>query len=160
MIIAIITINMTSLTQEQKAEIVRLYKLKVLNKNIATIMGLSKHVVNNYIYKDYLKTNERAKNTAAHLKLSDDVIEMYKNGLSYKTIAQRTGLKYFHICEIIKHTTYRRRQGITIKNLKEVQRMYLEGNRISTISYKLDLPYGQVEYWVRKIRLGVYTSVH
>ncbi len=61
MIIAIITINMTSLTQEQKAEIVRLYKLKVLNKNIATIMGLSKHVVNNYIYKDYLKTNERAK---------------------------------------------------------------------------------------------------
>ena len=151
---------MTSLTQEQKTEIVRLYKLKILNKNISTIMGLSKHVVNNYIYKDYLKTNERAKNTASHLKLSDDVIEMYKNGLSYKTIAQRTGLKYFHICEIIKHTTYRRRQGITIKNLKEVQRMYLEGNRISTISYKLDLPYGQVEYWVRKIRLGVYTSVH
>lgn len=151
---------MKSLTEEQKTEIVRLYKLKILNKNIATIMGLSKYVVNNYIYKYYLKTNERAKNTAAHLKLSDEVIEMYKNGLPYKTIAERTGLKYCHICEIIKHTNYRRRQLITIKNLVEVQRMYQEGNRISSISYKLDLNYGQVEYWVRKMRSGVYKSVH
>ena len=151
---------MTSLTQDQKTEIVRLYKLKVLNKNIATIMGLSKHVVNNYIYKEYLKTNDRAKNTGAHLKLADDVIEMYKNGLPYKTITERTTLKYHQICEIIKLTSYRRRQGITIKNLGEVQRMYEQGNRIATISYKLDLSYGQVEYWVRKIREGVYTSVH
>ena len=151
---------MTSLTQDQKTEIVRLYKLKVLNKNIATIMGLSKHVVNNYIYKDYLKTNDRAKNTASHLKLADDVIEMYKNGLAYKTISERTTLKYHQICEIIKLTSYRRRQGITIKNLREVQRMWEDGYRIATISYKLDLSYGQVEYWVRKIREGVYTSVH
>ena len=151
---------MTSLTQDQKTEIVRLYKLKVLNKNIATIMGLSKHVVNNYIYKDYLKTNERAKNTGAHLKLADDVIEMYKNGLAYKTISERTTLKYHQICEIIKLTSYRRRQGITIKNLREVQRMWEDGYRIATISYKLDLSYGQVEYWVRKMREGVYTSVH
>ena len=151
---------MTSLTQDQKTEIVRLYKLKVLNKNIATIMGLSKHVVNNYIYKEYLKTNDRAKNTGAHLKLADDVIEMYKNGLPYKTIAERTTLKYHQICEILKLTTFRRRQGITIRNLGEVQRMYEQGNRIATISYKLDLSYGQVEYWVRKIREGVYTSVH
>ena len=120
---------MTSLTQEQKLEIVRLYKLKILNKNISTIMGLPKHVVNNYIYKDYLKTNERAKNTAAHLKLADEVIDMYKN-------------------------------GITIKNLREVQRMWEDGYRIANISYKLDLNYGQVEYWVRKMREGVYTSVH
>ena len=151
---------MTSLTQDQKTEIVRLYKLKVLNKNIATIMGLSKHVVNNYIYKDYLKTNDRAKNTGAHLKLADDVIEMYKNGLAYKTISERTTLKYHQICEIIKLTSYRRRQGITIKNLREVQRLWEEGTRIATISYKLDLSYGQVEYWVRKMREGVYTSVH
>ena len=151
---------MTSLTQEQKTEIVRLYKLKVLNKNIATIMGLSKHIVNNYLYKDYLLTNERAKNTAEHLKLADQVIEMYKNELPYKTISQRTGLKHCHICEIIKLTTFRRRQGITIKNLREVQRLWESGSKISTISYKLDLNYGQVEYWVRKIREGVYTSVH
>ena len=151
---------MTSLTQDQKTEIVRLYKLKVLNKNIATIMGLSKHVVNNYIYKEYLKTNDRAKNTGAHLKLADDVIEMYKNGLTYKTISERTTLKYHQICEIIKLTSYRRRQGITIKNLREVQRLWEEGTRIATISYKLDLSYGQVEYWVRKMREGVYTSVH
>lgn len=151
---------MTSLTQDQKTEIVRLYKLKILNKNIATFLGVSKYVVNNYIYKEYLKTNERAKNTGAHLKLADDVIEMYKNGLSYKTIAERTGLHYHQICEIIKLTTYRRRQGITIKNLREVQRLWEEGTRIATISYKLDLSYGQVEYWVRKMRSGVYTSVH
>jgi cyanate lyase len=151
---------MTSLTQEQKTEIVRLYKLKVLNKNIATIMGLSKHVVNNYLYKDYLLTNERAKNTAEHLKLADQVIEMYKNELPYKTISQRTGLKHYQICEILKLTNFRRRQGITIKNLREVQRMWEEGSRIASISYKLNLNYGQVEYWVRKIRTGVYTSVH
>lgn len=151
---------MTSLTQEQKTEIVRLYKLKILNKNIATIMGLSKYVVNNYIYKTYLKTNERSKNTADHLKLADQVIDMYKNGLTYKIISERSGLKYHQICEILKLTTYRRRPGITIKNLREVQRMWEEGTRISNISYKLDLSYGQVEYWVRKMRSGVYTSVH
>lgn len=151
---------MTLLTQDQKTEIVRLYKLKIINKNIATIMGLSKYLVNNYIYKDYLKTNERSKNTAEHLKLADEVIDFYKNGLTYKKIAQSTGLKYHQICEILKLTTYRRRQGITTKNLREVQRMWGEGIRISTISYKLDLNYGQVEYWVRKMRSGVYTSVH
>lgn len=151
---------MTLLTQEQKIEIVRLYKLKILNKNISTIMGLSKYVVNNYIYKDYLKTNERCKNTAAHLKSADDVIDMYKNGLTYKTIVERTGLKYHNICDIVKLTTYRRRQRLTIKNLKEVQQMYEEGSRIANICYKLDLNYGQVEYWVRKMRTGVYTSVH
>lgn len=151
---------MTSLTQDQKNEIVRLYKLKILNKNIATMMGLSKHVVNNYIYKDYLKTNERAKNTAAHLKLADEVIDMYKNGITYKAIGERTSLKKHQICEILKLTTYRRRPLITIKNLREVQRLWEEGSRIATISHKLDLNYGQVEYWVRKIREGVYTSVH
>ena len=85
---------------------------------------------------------------------------MYKNGITYKAIAERTSLKYHHICEILKLTTFRRRPGITIKNLREVQRMWEDGYRIANISYKLDLNYGQVEYWVRKMRSGVYTSVH
>jgi len=151
---------MTSLTQEQKDEIVRLYKLKVLNKNIATIIGISRGVVNNFLYKEYLKTNERSKNNSAHLKLADEVIEMYKNDYPYKQISERTGLAHHQICDILKLTTYRRRQGITIKNLREVQRLWEEGYKIANISYKLDVPYGQVQYWVRKIRTGVYTSVH
>ena len=93
---------MTSLTQEQKTEIERLYKLKILNKNISTIMGLSKHVVNNYIYKDYLKTNERAKNTAEHLKLADEVIDMYKNGITYKAIAERRSVRKLYVETLVK----------------------------------------------------------
>jgi hypothetical protein len=34
---------MKTLTDEQKQEIVRLYKLKIMNKNIAQILGLNKH---------------------------------------------------------------------------------------------------------------------
>ena len=151
---------MTSLTQDQKNEIIRLYKLKILNKNIATFLGVSAHVVNNYLYKDYLKTNERAKYTSEHYKQADLVIEMYKNDYPYKQISERTGLRHHQICEIIKLTTHRRRQGITIKNLKEIQRLWEEGYKIASISYKLDVPYGQVQYWVRKIREGVYTSLH
>lgn len=151
---------MTSLTQEQKDEVVRLYKLKVLNKNIAKFIGVSTHVVNNYLYKEYLKTNERSKYTGEHYKQADLVIEMYKNDYPYKQISERTGLSHHHICEIIKLTTHRRRQGITIKNLKEVQRLWEEGYKIANISYKLGIPYGQVQYWVRKIRTGVYTSLH
>ncbi len=77
---------MTSLNQQQKDEIVRLYKLKVMNKNIATILNISRHIVNNYIYKDYLLTNERAKNTCAYMKDADQVIELYVKGLPYKEI--------------------------------------------------------------------------
>lgn len=151
---------MTSLTQDQKNEIIRLYKLKILNKNIATFLGVSAHVVNNYLYKDYLKTNERAKYTSEHYKQADLVIEMYKNDYPYKQISERTGLRHHQICEIIKLTTHRRRQGITIKNLREIQRLWQDGYKIASISYKLDVPYGQVQYWVRKIREGVYTSLH
>ena len=157
---ATLTTNMTSLTKEQKDEVIRLYKLKIKNKNIATILGISFNVVNNFLYKEYLKTNERAKNNGAHFKQADQVIEMYKNDYPYKQISERTGLAHHHICEIIKLTTFRRRQGITIKNLREVQRLWEEGYKIANISYKLDIPYGQVQYWVRKIRTGVYTSVH
>lgn len=151
---------MTSLTQEQKAEIERLYKLKILNKSIAKFLGISPHIVNNYLYKEYLLTHERAKNTCSHLEKSEEVLNLYKKGEPYKKISEITGLPYYHICDILKLTTFRRRQGITIKNLREVQRMLLEGYRISTISYKLDIPYGQAQYWAKKIRSGVYTSLH
>ncbi len=151
---------MTSLTQDQKNEIIRLYKLKIENKNIASFLGLSKHVVNNYLYKDYLKTNERSKYTGEHLKQADVVIEMYKMDYPYKQISERTGLRHHQICSVIQLTTHRRRQGITIKNLKEIQRLHEQGMRIANISYKLDLSYGQVQYWVRKMRSGVYTSLH
>jgi DNA-binding NarL/FixJ family response regulator len=151
---------MTSLTQTQKDEIARQYRLKIENKNIATFLGLSKHIVNNYIYKEYLKTNERSKYTSEHYKNADQVIEMYKLDFSYKQISERTGLRHHQICEVIKLTTYRRRQGITIKNLREVQRLWEQGMKIANISYKLELSYGQVQYWVRKMRSGVYTSLH
>jgi hypothetical protein len=151
---------MTSLTQDQKDEIARLYRLKIENKNIATFLGLSKHVVNNYLYKDYLKTNERSKYTGDHYKQADVVIEMYKMDYPYKQISERTGLAHHQICSVIQLTTHRRRQGITIKNLKEIQRLWQEGMKIANISYKLEIPYGQVQYWVRKMRSGVYTSLH
>ena len=151
---------MTSLTQEQKAEIERLYKLKVLNKNIAKFLGISHYIVNNYLYKEYLLTNERAKNTCSHWEKSDEVIRLYKNGSPYKEIMQITGIEYHHVSDILKQTTFRRRQGITIKNLREVQRLMEEGYKKSSISRKLDLPYSQVEYWVKKIKSGVYTSLH
>lgn len=151
---------MTLLTQDQKDEIIRLYKLKVLNKNIATFLGISTHVVNNFLYKEYLKTNERSKYTGEHYKQADEVIEMYKMDFPYKQISERTGLKHHQICSVIQLTTHRRRQGITMKNLKEIQLLWEKGMRISNISYKLDLPYGRVQYWVRKMREGVYTGLH
>lgn len=151
---------MTSLTQEQKEEIIRLYKLKVLNKNIAKFIGVSNHVVNNYLYKEYLKKNERSKYTGEHLKQADEVIEMYKMDFPYKQISERTGLKNHQICSILELTTHRRRQAITIKNLKEIQLLWEKGMRIASISYKLNLPYGRVQYWVRKMREGVYTGLH
>lgn len=150
---------MTSLTEEQKDEIARQYKLKIMNKNIAKFLGLSTHVVNNYIYKEYLKTNERSKYTGEHYKIADQVIEMYKMDFPYKQISERTGLSHNQICSVIQLTTHRRRQGITIKNLREVQRLWEEGYKIANISHKLNLNYGQVQYWVRKMRSGVYTSL-
>jgi transposase-like protein len=150
---------MTSLTQAQKDEIARQYRLKIMNKNIAKFLGISTHVVNNYIYKEYLKTNERSKYTGEHYKNADQVIEMYKLDFPYKQISERTGLSHHQICSVIQLTTHRRRQGISIKNLREIQRLWQEGMKISNISYKLDLNYGQVQYWVRKMRSGVYTSL-
>lgn len=148
---------MTSLTQEQKDEIVRLYKLKVMNKNIATIMNISKNLVNNYIYKEYLLTNERAKNTCNHFKSADQVLELYKKGVSYKEIMYKTGVKYYHICEILKLTKERRLQGLSIKIVRQIENMVAENRRTCDIAKELNLDYNRVSHWVRKAkREGVH----
>lgn len=143
---------MTSLNQQQKDEIVRLYKLKVMNKNIATILNISKHLVNNYIYKEYLLTNERAKNTCAHLKSADQVLELYKKGFPYKKIMEMTGVKYHQLCEIIKLTEERRVKGLTINIVRKIERMVEEKMRTCDIAKELDLDYNRVSHWVRKAR--------
>jgi DNA-binding CsgD family transcriptional regulator len=143
---------MTSLTQEQKDEIVRLYKLKVMNKNIATIMNISKNLVNNYIYKEYLLTNERAKNTCNHFKSADQVLELYKKGVSYKEIMYKTGVKYYHICEILKLTKERRLQGLSIKIVRQIENMVAENRRTCDIAKELNLDYNRVSHWVRKAK--------
>jgi DNA-binding CsgD family transcriptional regulator len=143
---------MTSLTQEQKDEIARLYKLKILNKNIATIMNISKHLVNNYIYKDYLLTNERAKNTCSHMNHADEVLELYKKGLPYKDIMLMTGVKYHHLCEILKLTDHRRVKSLSIKIVRQIERMVVENRRTCDIAKELDLEYNRVSHWVRKAK--------
>jgi hypothetical protein len=143
---------MTSLTQDQKEEIARLYKLKILNKNIATIMNISKHLVNNYIYKDYLLTNERAKNTCSHMNHADEVIELYKKGLPYKDIMLMTGVKYHHLCEILKLTEHRRVKSLSIKLVRQIERMVEENWRTCDIAKELDLEYNRVSHWVRKAK--------
>ena len=143
---------MTSLTQEQKDEIVRLYKLKVMNKNIAAIMNISKNLVNNYIYKEYLLTNERAKNTCNHFKSADQVLELYKKGVSYKEIMYKTGVKYYHICEILKLTKERRLQGLSIKIVRQIENMVAENIRTCDIAKELNLDYNRVSHWVRKAK--------
>ena len=143
---------MTSLTQEQKDEIVRLYKLKVMNKNIATIMNISKNLVNNYIYKEYLLTNERAKNTCNHFKSADQVLELYKKGVSYKEIMYKTGVKYYHICEILKLTKERRLKGLSIKIVRQIENMVAENRRTCDIAKELNLDYNRVSHWVRKAK--------
>jgi DNA-binding CsgD family transcriptional regulator len=143
---------MTSLTQEQKDEIARLYKLKIMNKNIATIMNISKHLVNNYIYKDYLLTNERAKNTCSHMNHADEVLELYKKGLPYKSIMLMTGVKYHHLCEILKLTEHRRVKSLSIKIVRQIERMVVEKRRTCDIAKELDLEYNRVSHWVRKAK--------
>ena len=143
---------MTSLNQEQKHEIVRLYKLKVMNKNIATILNISRHVVNNYIYKDYLLTNEREKNTCAYMKDADKVIELYVKGLPYKEIMSMTGVKYHHLCEIIKLTPKRRIDPLSIKLVRQIESMVEENWRTCDIAKEMNLDYNRVSHWVRKAR--------
>jgi DNA-binding CsgD family transcriptional regulator len=143
---------MTSLTQEQKDEIARLYKLKIMNKNIATLLNISRNLVNNYIYKEYLLTNERAKNTCSHMKHADQVLELYKNGISYKEIMYMTGIKYHHLCEILKLTNERRVNPLSIKIVRQIENMVAEKRRTCDIAKELNLDYNRVSHWVRKAK--------
>jgi DNA-binding CsgD family transcriptional regulator len=148
---------MTSLTQEQKDEIARLYKLKIMNKNIATLLNISRNLVNNYIYKEYLLTNERAKNTCSHMKHADQVLELYKKGISYKEIMYMTGIKYHHLCEILKLTNERRVSPLSIKIVRQIENMVSEKRRTCDIAKELNLDYNRVSHWVRKAkREGVH----
>jgi len=143
---------MTSLNQQQKDEIVRLYKLKVMNKNIATILNISRFIVHNYIYKDYLLTNERAKNTCAYMKDADQVIDLYIKGLTYKEIMYLTGVKYHNLCEIIKLTPNRRINPLSIKLVRQIESMVAQNIRICDIAKEMNLDYNKVSHWVRKAR--------
>lgn len=143
---------MTSLNHQQKDEIVRLYKLKVMNKNIATILNISRHIVNNYIYKDYLLTNERAKNTCAYMKDADRVIELYLKGLPYKEIMYMTGVKYHHLCELLKLTPKRRIEPLSIKLVRKIESMVAQNIRTCDIAKEMNLDYNKVSHWVRKAK--------
>lgn len=143
---------MKTLTDEQKLEIGRLYKLKVLNRNIAQILGLNKHSVTNYIYKFYLKDNDRVKNTCDHLDMIDEVMVLYRKGLPYKQICDITGLKHYHITEILKYNVERRRNPLTIKSLNEIRAKVESKMRICDIARQLNLDYNKVQYWVTKLR--------
>lgn len=143
---------MKSLTEEQKNEIIRLYKLKIKNKNIATMLNLKLHYVTNFIYKYYLAENPRVKNTCEHFKYSDEVINLYRLGFTYKKISEQTGLTKYQIVEILKLIPDRRKIPVTIKQYNEILENIKNGIKLWEISDNLNLNYGTVHYWARKIR--------
>jgi DNA-binding CsgD family transcriptional regulator len=143
---------MKTLTDEQKQEIIRLYKLKIMNRNIAQILGLNKHSVANYIYKFYLVDNPRVKNTSDYLTRMDDVMKLYRKEVPYKKISEMTGVKHYQITEILKFYKERRRDPLKIKTLNEIRVKVAEGNRICEIAEELNLGYNKVQYWVVKLR--------
>jgi DNA-binding CsgD family transcriptional regulator len=143
---------MKTLTDEQKQEIIRLYKLKIMNRNIAQILGLNKHSVANYIYKFYLVDNPRVKNTSDYLTRMDDVMKLYRKEVPYKKISEMTGVKHYQITEILKFYKERRRDPLKIKTLNEIRVKVAEGKRICEIAEELNLGYNKVQYWVVKLR--------
>lgn len=143
---------MKSLTEEQKNEIIRLYKLKIKNKNIATILNLKIHYVTNFIYKYYLVENPRVKNTCNHYQYSDEVINLYRLGYPYKKILDQTGLSKYQIVEILKLIPDRRKVPVTIKQYNEILENIKNGVKLYEISDNLNLNYTTVHYWARKIR--------
>jgi DNA-binding CsgD family transcriptional regulator len=143
---------MKTLTDEQKQEIVRLYKLKIMNRNIAQILGLNKHSVANYIYKFYLVDNPRVKNTSDYLTRMEDVMKLYRKEVPYKKISEMTGVKHYQITEILKFYKERRRDPLKIKTLNEIRVKVAEGKRICEIAEELNLGYNKVQYWVVKLR--------
>jgi DNA-binding CsgD family transcriptional regulator len=143
---------MKTLTDEQKQEIIRLYKLKIMNRNIAQILGINKHSVANYIYKFYLVDNPRVKNTSDYLTRMDDVMKLYRKEVPYKKISEMTGVKHYQITEILKFYKERRRDPLKIKTLNEIRVKVAEGKRICEIAEELNLGYNKVQYWVVKLR--------
>lgn len=143
---------MKTLTEAQRNEIIRLYKLKVENKNIAIILNLKTHQVNNFIYKYYLVENPRVKNTCNHFEYSDEVIKLYRLGYSYKKISEQTGLNKYQIVEIIKLIPDRRKVPVTIKQYNEILQNIKNGTKLYEISDNLNLNYSTIHYWARKIR--------
>lgn len=143
---------MKSLTEAQKNEIIRLYKLKIKNKNIAIMLNLKLYYVTNFIYKYYLAENPRVKNTCEHFKHSDEVINLYRLGFTYKKISEQTGLTKYQIVEILKLIPDRRKIPVTIKQYNEILENIKNGIKLWEISDNLNLNYGTVHYWARKIR--------
>ena len=143
---------MKTLTEEQKQEIIRLYKLKIMNRNIAQILGINKHSVANFIYKFYLAENPKVKNTSDYLNRIEEVMELYRKEVPYKQISERTGVKHYQITEILKFYKDRRRDPLKIKTLNEIRERVEKGMRICTIAEELNLGYNKVQYWVTKLR--------
>jgi transposase-like protein len=143
---------MKTLTEEQKQEIVRLYKLKILNKNIAQILGINKHSVANYIYKFYLVGVKERKYNCEHLLQSEKVLEMYHKGIPYKEIEAETGIKRHNMTEILFQTKHRRRKPLSIKVVSQIEEMVKQNKKIYQIVSALDLDYNKTQYWVTKFR--------
>jgi transposase-like protein len=143
---------MKTLTDEQKQEIVRLYKLKIMNRNIAQILGLNKHSVANYLYKFYLVDQKERKYNCEHLLQSEKVLEMYHKGVPYKEIEAETGIKRHNMTEILGQTKHRRRQPLSIKIVKQIEEMVREKKKIYQIVAALDIDYNKAQYWATKFR--------
>jgi hypothetical protein len=86
------------------------------------------------------------------MKDADKVIELYVKGLPYKQIMYIAGVKYHHLCEIIKLTPSRRIEPLSIKLVRKIERMVEENWRTCDIAKELDLEYNKVSHWVRKAR--------
>jgi transposase len=80
------------------------------------------------------------------------VIELYKKGLPYKEIMLMTGLKRHHLCEIVKLTDHRRIKALSIKIVREIERMVDEKWKTCDIAKELNLDYNRVSHWVRKAK--------
>jgi transposase len=63
-----------------------------------------------------------------------------------------TGVKYYHICEILKLTKERRLQGLSIKIVRQIENMVAENRRTCDIAKELNLDYNRVSHWVRKAK--------
>jgi YesN/AraC family two-component response regulator len=86
------------------------------------------------------------------MKDADQVIDLYIKGLTYKEIMYLTGVKYHHLCEIIKLTPNRRIKPLSIKLVRQIESMVAQNIRICDIAKEMNLDYNKVSHWVRKAR--------